>query len=275
MLRSMKDLQDYAINATDGSVGNVKDFLFDDLLWVIRYFVVETGTWLSSRKVLISPIAIQEPNWAEKTLPVLITKEQVRNSPDIDTDKPVSRQHEAEYLGYYGYPYYWGGAGLWGGGMYSYTLFPGYTGDPNGNEGSPSANRAYERAERERHQNDDPNLRSFKAVIGYHIHAKDGEIGHVSGLLVEESTWAIRYLVVDTSNWWAGHKVLISPEWIDEVRWIDNSVSVDLSQQTMREAPVYESTEQLNRQYETDIYKHYGRTGYWAETVKPNVAVPD
>jgi hypothetical protein len=113
----MKDLEDYVIGAADGTIGHVKDFYFDDEAWVIRYLVVDTGTWLSSRTVLISPIAIGHPNWLEKILPVSITKEQVKNSPDIDTEKPVSRQHEIQYLGYYGYPYYWGGPGLWAGGL--------------------------------------------------------------------------------------------------------------------------------------------------------------
>ena len=91
MLRSMKDLENYAIRATDGNIGHVKDFYFDDEAWVVRYLVVETGTWLSSRKVLISPIAIGQLNWADKIPPVSITREQVKNSPDIDTDKSVSR----------------------------------------------------------------------------------------------------------------------------------------------------------------------------------------
>ena len=115
MLRSMKDLEEYAIRATDGTIGHVKDFYFDDVAWVIRYLVVDTGTWLSGRKVLISPIAIGHPNWTEKILPVAITKEQVKNSPTVDTEKPVSRQHEIEYFGFYGYPFYWGGAGIWRG----------------------------------------------------------------------------------------------------------------------------------------------------------------
>jgi hypothetical protein len=79
MLRTMNDLQDYAIRATDGTIGQVKDFYFDDETWVIRYLVVDTGSWLSSRKVLISPIAISLPNWAEKLLLVSITKDQVKN----------------------------------------------------------------------------------------------------------------------------------------------------------------------------------------------------
>src|ERR1700687_3992661 len=112
MLRSMNDLEGYAMRATDGPVGHVKDFYFDDQAWVVRYIVVETGSWLLSRKVLISPIAIGQPDRTEKVLPVSITREQVKNSPDIDTDKPISRQHEMQYFGYYGYyPYYWGGAG--------------------------------------------------------------------------------------------------------------------------------------------------------------------
>jgi len=115
MLRSMKDLEDYALGATDGTIGHVKDFYFDDEAWVIRYLVVETGRWLSSRKVLISPIAIGNPNWVDRILPVSITKEQVKNSPDIDTAKPVSRQHEILDLNYYGFPPYWGGRDMgWG-----------------------------------------------------------------------------------------------------------------------------------------------------------------
>ncbi len=127
MLRSMKDLENYTIRATDGTIGHVKDFYFDDEAWVIRYLVVDTGSWLSSRKVLISPIAIGHPDWTEKVLPVSITKEQVKNSPNIDTDKPVSRQHEIRYLGYCGYPFYWGGVGLWGATMYPNMMMPSYT----------------------------------------------------------------------------------------------------------------------------------------------------
>jgi hypothetical protein len=263
MLRSIDDLKDYSIKANDGSVGEVKDFLFDDLAWVIRYFVVETGTWLASRKVLISPIAIQEPNGEEKNFPVSLTMEQVMDSPDIDTDKPVSRQHEIDYHRYYGYSYYWGGAGFWGEGMYPYSLYPSFASSPLDQEGSPVANRAHDLAQ---HIHDeDPNLRSCEAIIGYHIHLNDGDLGHVSGFIVDEGTWAVRYLIADTSNWWGGHKVLISPEWIEEVRWADNSVSIDLSRQSVKDAPVFESTQMLDRQYEEKIFHHYERVAYWPE----------
>ena len=238
MLRSMNDLEGYAIRATDGTIGHVKDFYFDDQAWVIRYLVVDTGTWLSSRKVLISPIAIGRPDWAEQVLPVSITKEQVKNSPDVDTDKPVSRQHEIDYFGYYGYPFYWGGAGIWGGGLYPDMMMPDYAGFESTSYGE---DQEGEGAHAAQHQHDDPHLRSCKAVMDYHIEATDGDIGHVQGMLVDEETWAIQYLIVNTSNWWLGHQVLIAPQWIKDVSWSDATVSLNLTRQAVKEAPLYNS----------------------------------
>lgn len=269
MLHTINDLDGYAISATDGSIGHVTDFYFDDEAWVLRYLVVDTGSWLSSRKVLISPIAIGHPNWTEKILPVSITKEQVKNSPDIDTQQPVSRQHEIQYLGYYGYPNYWGGSNFWGGGAYPFMMLPGYGGLVT----TPQAIRseemeAHARDEAARHQNDDLHLRSYKEVVGYHIEADDGEIGHLQGMLVDEETWAIRYLIVNTSNWWLGHEVLIAPQWIRDVTWQDATVSINLTRQAVQDAPPYNSAEQLTREQELEIFKHYGRIGYWADEVE-------
>jgi len=266
MLRTMNDLEGYAIHATDGTIGHVTDFYFDDEAWVIRYLVVDTGNWLSSRKVLISPIAIGHPNWKEKILPVSINKEQVKNSPDINTEKPVSRQHEIQHLGYYGYSYYWGGSNFWGGGAFPYLMLPGY-GNP---VATPQAHRpeemeAHARDEAARRKNDDLHLRSCKEVAGYHIEAEDGDIGHLQGMLVDEETWAIRYLIVNTSNWWLDHEVLIAPQWIRDVVWPEATISVNLTRQAVQDAPPYNSAEQLNREQELGIFKHYGRTGYWAD----------
>ncbi len=269
MLRSMNDLEDYAIRATDGTIGHVKDFYFDDQAWVIRYLVVDTGTWLSSRKVLISPIAIGHPDWTEKVLPIPITKEQVKNSPDIDTEKPVSRQHEIDYFGYYGYPFYWGGAGIWGGGIYPNMMMPDYAGFESKPLGEgPGADEAYARADAAQHQHDDPHLRSCKEVMDYHIGATDGDIGHVQGMLVDEETWAIRYIIVNTSNWWLGHQVLIAPQWIQDVSWSDATVSVNLTRQAVKDAPPYDSAAQLDRDQEIGIHEHYGRIGYWTTETK-------
>jgi hypothetical protein len=117
MMRNVKELRGYAIRATNGVIGTVDDFYFDDEDWRIRYLIVSTGKWPSLRKVLISPCAIGSPDWMIQELPVSLTKAQVKRSPSIDTRKPVSRQ-EQEYARHFEFPTYWGGAGFWGMGAY-------------------------------------------------------------------------------------------------------------------------------------------------------------
>jgi uncharacterized protein YrrD len=266
----MKDLEGYTIGATDGVIGHVKDFYFDDESWVIRYLVVETGEWLSSRRVLISPIAINQANWSEKTFPAAITQEQVKNSPSIDTDKPVSRQHEVAYSGYYGYPYYWGGGGYWGNsvdpGMMLWGVGYGGPGEPRRAQVRNSPTEVETDAERRQHG--DPHLRSGNAITTYDVHATDGHIGHVQSLLIDEKSWAIRYIVVNTSNWWLGHQVLVAPQWIASVSWDDSKVSVSLTRDAVKSSPAYTPGTRVERDEEARIHDHYGRSGYWAREVQ-------
>jgi sporulation protein YlmC with PRC-barrel domain len=258
MMRNVKDLRGYAIRATDGVIGTVDDFYFDDEDWGIRYLVVDTGRWLSGRKVLISPIAIDSPDWMLQELPLSLTKSQVKRSPDIDTRKPVSRQHAAEYSRYYGYPYYWGGAGFWGMGAYPGSL----TAEDTINEKLKAA------ATHPTRTADDCHLRSSNAVIGYQLHATDGNIGHVDDMLVDDQTWAIRYLVVDMHHWWSGRRVLVAPRWVDNVSWSMATVSVDLTRFAIEGAPPYDSEAQLDRQREQALHDHYDRPGYWTDPTR-------
>jgi hypothetical protein len=266
MLRNVKEMEGFAIGATDGVIGTVKDLYFDDEAWVIRYFVVDTGSRNANRRVLISPFALGQPDWSGKVLPASITLAQVENSPNVDTDKPVSRQHEMGYLGYYGYPNYWGGGGLWGAGIYPDILQAGL--EPN------SVNNANARA-RPTHgiiksaatsnpRPTDTHLRSVNNVVRYYVQANDGDIGHVQGLLVEDRTWAIRYFIVNTSNWWLGHAVLISPEWIDDVYWAESKLVLSLSRQAVKDAPAFDPAARVDRAQEEALHTHYGHEGYWS-----------
>lgn len=261
MLHSQKDIEKCVIGASDGDIGQVTDLYFGDQAWVIRYLIVDTGTWLAERKVLISPISICSSDWQAQRLAVGITRVQVENSPAIDTDQPVSRQHEVQYFGHYGYPTYWDGGGMWGGGVLPIGLYP-----VASDTATQQRNAERVKTERAQHADDDPHLRSCAAVIGYHIHANDGEVGHIEGFLIDDESWAIRYLVVNTSNWLLGHLVLIAPEWISGVHWLDQTVTVDLSCEALKTAPSYEATTELSRQYETDLYTHYARAPYWWKT---------
>ena len=259
MLRSVEKLEGFAIGATDGVIGRVTDFYFDDEAWVVRYMVVDTSKWLGGRNVLISPYAIGKPDWTGDIIPVTVNLEQVKNSPSIDTERPVSRQYETRFMGYYQYPYYWGGMGLWGTANYPGAWRSGAGNYPYlGYEG-------YLRAPTSDRDDADPHLRSCKAVKGYHIRAKDGEIGHVQGFLVDDESWSIRYLIVNTSNWWMGHQVLVSPEWIKDIDWAESAVTVDLDRHAIKDAPVYDPLVPLPREAEISMYGHYGRHGYWAE----------
>ena len=127
---------------------------------------------------------------------------------------------------------------------------------------------AYARTLQARHKGDDPHLCSCNAVVGYHIYASDGYIGHVWGLLMDEETGAIRYMVVDTSNWWLGHNVLIAPPWIKDLNWVDGTVSVDLTRQAVKDAPAYDEAAQLNRAQELSLHEYYGKPGYWTNEMK-------
>jgi hypothetical protein len=246
-----KHLKDFAIRATDGELGTIDDIYFDDETWAIRHFIVDAGGWLGGRRVLISPISVVHTDWEAKRLDVALTKRQVEHSPEIDTHKPVSRQHEAAYVGYYGYPYYWGGPYLWGPAAYPAGL------------ATPPTVSTEAMAERIRRESTDSHLRSGEAVTGYNIEAADGEIGHVDGFVVDDEAWAIRYIEVATRNWWPGKKVLVSPAWIERVSWTNSKVYVGLSREAIKDAPEYIESTPITREYENRLYFHYGRPPYW------------
>jgi len=248
MLMMTKNLKGFAIRATDGELGTVDQFYFDDETWVIRYLTVETGGWLGGRPVLISPISVVHTDWQAKRLDVSLTMKQVEGSPKIDTHQPVSRQHEAEYLGYYGYTDYWGGPSLWGSAYHPSAL------------ALPTTEMI---ADRIRRQSADSHLRSVEAVTGYHIEATDGEIGHVCGFVVDDEPWAIRFIEVATRNWWPGKKVLVSPAWIERVSWEDSKVYLKLTREAIQSGPPYADAQPIDRDYEVLLYRHYDRPPYW------------
>ena len=248
MLRSLKDLEHYGIAATDGDVGSVVNFLLDDQRWAVRYMVAETGSFFTERRVLISPVFLGEADWATRSFHLSLTKDKVKNSPGVDLDKPVSRQHERDYYRYYGYPYYWGYSGLWGVGAYPSSLQAGQWSEPS---------------RRVDEETGDAHLRSANELRGYHIQGTDEGVGHVDDFIVDDESWAIRYLVIDTSNWWFGKKVLVAPDWASRISWAESKVFVGMTRQEIKDSPEWQANEPINRQYESRLYDYYGRPAYW------------
>ena len=243
MLRNAKDLQGYTIHAKDGDLGHVDQFYFDDEHWTIRYLVADTGNWLSGRLVLISNYSIDHVDWANRKVSVTLTRKQVENAPGIETDKPVTRQHEGALNAHYGLEPYWG-AGIYGAGVY-----PGFLSTPEEPADAGVSEPPLE----------DSHLQSTRDVTGYHIEAADGEVGHVEDFIIDDENWTIRYIEVDTRNWWPGKKVLLAPHWIKHFDWRDGKVRVNLLREVIQNAPEYDPTQPITRQYEVSLFDHYGQ----------------
>jgi len=272
MLSIAKPLKGYRLSGRDGDIGTVKEFYFDDQHWTIRYLVADTGSWLTSRQVLISPYALVAVNKEEQHIVTGLTKKQIEDSPSLDSDKPVSRQFEETYYGYYGWPMYWGGPYLWGSSYYPYLIRDAGQKRESAPGDSPNGLGAYStvvpnpdalRGSAHDENSWDPHLRSTHDVSGHRIQATDGEIGHVEDFVIDDQTWAMRYLFFDTRNWWPGKKVLVSPQWIERVSWSEKAVFVNLSRETIKQSPEYAEDTLLTRDYETRLHGHYSRQGYW------------
>jgi hypothetical protein len=257
MLRASEQLYGYTIVAADGLIGRVHDFLFEDNTWFVRYLVVDTGTWLPGRRVLIAPesIAPDAADWPSRTLSVLLTRQQVKDSPEISTDAPVSREMEAKLRHYYNWPPYWGG-GLFVGGTAGY--YPEQAITPQEREKMSGATVAEEETQN--------HLRSTKEVSGYKIAATDGQIGHLDHFIFDDEDWLIRYLVCATSDWLPGKRVLVSPDWVSDISWAEARVHIELSKSEIEGAPEFDSREPVNRVYEERLYDYYGRPAYWRRT---------
>jgi hypothetical protein len=212
MLQNIKELYGHKLAASDGEIGQVQDFYFNDNSWVVRYLVADTGNWLSGRQVLLSPHAFGFLDREQKILEINLTRKQIEDSPSIETHKPVSRQYEIDYYRYYGWPAYWNGGAMWGLGGYP-VLMP------------PSVDMTEEDA-RHTHRVD-KHLQSTRSLEGYGIQALDGPLGHVRDLRVDDRNWAIRYLVAQTGHWYAGHEVPIASALIDRISFVDSTVFVN------------------------------------------------
>ena len=219
MLQNIKALYGNKLAASDGEIGQVKDFYFDDKNWVVRYLVVDTGTWLSERQVLLSQHSFGQLDHERNILPIKLTRKQIEDSPSIDSHRPVSRQHEEDYYRYYGWPAYWQGGEMWG------------------VAGVPVVEAPLTKKTRPHHghnQRDDLHLRSTRAIAGCEVQAIDGAIGYVRSFMIDDKTWAIGELVVETGHWYAGKEILISADASCRISPDESKVFVKLSQSEVR-----------------------------------------
>jgi len=247
MLIEAKTLKGYKIIGHDGEVGKVKEFFFDDKYWTVRYIGADTGDWLTERHILITPDALLSVNKETESIFINLFKKQIKDSPPLTNEELISRQFEIAYHLYYGWPMYWNNPlkrGL------------NHLAIKNHKQLEPPIKDVKFR---------NPHLRSSQDVSSYHIQATDGEIGHIIDFIIDTENWTIRYLIINTHNWWAGKNVLVSPQWIERVSWKELKVFINLSRESIKLSPVYSAESLLTRDYETQLHRYYNRNVYWNE----------
>jgi hypothetical protein len=250
MLKFASALKGQALHASDGEIGAVADFLFDDRNWAARWVVIDTGPWLNRRKVLLHPAVIGAAEAGQARLPVALTVAQVRGSPELSEHEPVSTKLERHLYDYYG----WEPA----------ALESAFGANPIASKFSAPPLFVFTPASEAAAnlQDGDPHLRGADAIVGYHVVGVDGAIGKVSDLLVDDVAWSLPYLVVDAGNWWSGKHVLISRHAVREISWAEREIRVEVSRVQVKASPAWSALGDVDANYEKDLHDHYDWPGH-------------
>jgi hypothetical protein len=228
------------ICGTDGDIGGLHDAYFNGVTWRLRYFVVDSGSWLPGKKHLLSPHALEQIKWPDSLACVSATKKQFEQSPGVLLDRPISRKMEAAVANHFAWSAYWSA------GMGAAVIHAEQASDTSG----VTEDELLEHAE---------DLRSVNEVVGYDISAVDGEVGKVEDFLIDDETWTIRFMVVKTGSFFSGNRILLAPEWVRSVRCSERAVNVSLSCETIKNGPVFDPTAAINHEVEERIFDAYGR----------------
>ena len=242
MKRSLKQLRKYSLQATDGPEGKVKDFLFDEESWVVRYLEADFGSWFSSKRVLIPRIFLDDPDWEKKKFPVKLSEDLIKSGPGIEDHLPVSRKFESELIRHYNLTPYW---------PYTYP-------EPSGGSLFFPPRPLVVPPRNVQEEDVDTSLRSFREVEGYSINTGEKDSGHIDDLIVDDEDWQIVYAVVDFVRWLPmSKKVLISIEGMEEISYIEQEIKVSMSEEHVKNAPEYDPDKILNIEEEKEMYDFF------------------
>ena len=245
MLRSLKEVKGYSVEATDGGIGEVDDFLFHDDGFRLRYLVIDTGGFLAGRKVIIPPDALKKPEWKSRSIPVDLTKEEIEASPSLAADEPVSRQQEADLHKHFKWQPYWEGRA------------------PGGFPVSGTAVGTKEAESDVEEPSGDPHLRSFNEILGYAVACSDGDAGEIDDFILDDESWILRYFVIDAGGWLSDRKLILALPWVTSVDWETQGVQVDITKEELKQSPQFDPSVVLDRDFEDRLHKHFGKPGYW------------
>jgi hypothetical protein len=265
MLATVSELSDYTLEASDGEIGFIDELYFQQSEWLIRYLVIGLGNWFTRQHVLLVPNVVERLDTDLQKIVFDLTREQIKGSPDVLSQLPVSREKELALHRYYRWQPYWATHATEGVTFGTNAVWPRITSelDEEG-EAERELQAALDELAEEPVEARPFLLRSTNEVTGYYIQAADGQIGHVEDFAVDLRHWRIRYLVIDTRNWLPGRKVLVAAEWIQDIDWQSSEVTVALTKESIKNSPEYQP-DRLDRAYEARLYAHYALPGYWDE----------
>lgn len=258
MLATTHELRGFKVFSEDEEIGEVEDYYFDRKYWVNRYLVVDTGNWLVERDILISPEAVEEIDYGEQLIKLNISAEEIENSPPVEKEDKLMRTHERDLADYFNWTNYWRAAeptntGI--SGLVPNNLIRKITIEENIKD--------REKENKKIPAEEETNLRSVNELINFKIHASDGFIGHVDKFIIDDNNWLIRYLLVDTKDLLPGKKVVLAPEWINNIDWVGEEVEFKLTVEEIENAPEYDAEMPISELYETKLYEHYDKEKYW------------
>lgn len=260
MLRKLKNLEGFKVHGRDGDLGKVKDFYFDQHRFILRYVVVDTGSWLKNELTLISTEAFEKINYKAQEILVDLSSAELEEAPALAKNKPVSKVMEERVVKHFDWPIYWSsphpsdGPPIQAGSIMREKLF--------------NFENLTDEEKQAEEEEIESNLRSFNEVRGYHIQAEDKEFGHLEDIFVDEENWVIRYLLIDTRNILPGKNVLIAPEWLQHISWNQEKIFVSKSKEEIKNAPEYREEKSdylVDRKYEEKLYNHYDEIKYWQQ----------
>lgn len=249
MKRRLEELKGFSIETSDGTKGKIKDFLFDEDTWKVRYLDADFGSFFKDKRVLLPIDALKEPLWDEELIPVNLTSKQIEDSPSPEEKPTVSREYEKELMKHYSFAAYWS----------SGYIPPTHTGlyYPARPMNVPTKEVTEEKVSEEKL---DTKLRSFKEVTGYHILATDGHLGHVEDMIADDADWQLIYLIIDTSNWrpWS-KKVILLINWLDKISYETREVSIDVHTDVIKNAPEFDTSKPVDQAFEEALIDYYER----------------
>ncbi len=260
MLRLLHDILGYKLDAKDDEFGRVKDFLFDDDHWTVRYLVADTGRWIPKRKVLISPAVLDKPDWEGKDFPVNLTREEIEQQPDLGEAHVVTRNDEWKWYAAYGYPYYYmpDSAFAWGIGAIPVSIFE--IDRMKAAEQSSPPDELKKRI-----------FRSLRQIHGYSITSGHDALGTVDDLVMDDETWTIRYIKVDAHPLDAERMLLLAPQWLDAADWQAGTLNCRIPRDEVYSSPGFHPDRAIERSYEHELHAYYREPAYWNPSTMENI----